>query len=94
MLGQRSTWIAILAVAALFAVGCSDSSSDNRARVQFLHASPDAPTVDILVDDEVVIGGVPFGVASDFFRFAPGTRNVKVQASGSGATVIDLDVDL
>ena len=79
---------------ALAATGCSDSSSSSRAFLKILHASPDAPAVDVLVDDEIVLTNVPFGAASDFLRVARGVRNIKVNATGTATTVIDADLDL
>lgn len=63
--------------------------TDGRARVRAIHASPDAPEVDILVDNEVVLSSVPFKAASDYLTVLSGKRNFKVNAAGSNATVID-----
>lgn len=62
---------------------------DNRARVRAVHASPDAPNVDVLVDDVVVLTDVPFKVASTYLEVAGGDRNFKINATGTQATVID-----
>ncbi len=67
---------------------------DQRAQVRVMHASPDAPAVDVLVNDQVALANVPFPVASDYLTVNAGTYNVKVNAAGTGATVIDAELML
>lgn len=65
------------------------------ANVRVLHASPDAPAVDIYLDDTVVEGltNVPFGTISDYLPVPAGDHNVKVFATGTTSDpVIDADV--
>ncbi len=48
--------------AAAFATACSDDDSTaptTEARVRVVHASPDAPSVDVLVDGAKVLSTVP-----------------------------------
>ncbi|MGQ9684557.1 MAG: DUF4397 domain-containing protein [Anaerolineae bacterium] len=66
-------------------------------RVRILHSSPDAPAVDIYVDDSPAITGLSFGQISDFATLPSGRHNVKVypaSASGKGQPVIEANVDL
>jgi len=87
----------LLAVSALTAA-CSDDHGTGpaagEARVRVVHASPDAPAVDVLVDGAEVLSDVPFRAASDYLDVAAGTRNLKVNAAGTGTSVIDADVTL
>jgi hypothetical protein len=62
--------------------------------VRVVHASPDAPAVDVLVDDAEELGDVPYLASSDYLDLTPGQRNFKVNAAGTATTVIDADVDL
>jgi hypothetical protein len=62
---------------------------DTRTSLRAVHASPDAPAVDILVDNAVALSNVPFPVASNYLALASGGRNVKVNAAGTSTTVID-----
>jgi hypothetical protein len=55
-----------------------------------VHASPDAPNVDILVDDTVVLTDVAFKEYSDYLPVTAGSRNIKVNATGTSQTVIDV----
>ena len=68
------------------------------SNVRVVHASPDAPAVDVIVNDDFeapFLANVPFPVASDFVPVEPGEYNVKVTAAGNaGAIVIDADVEL
>lgn len=63
---------------------------DNTARVRVLHASPDAPAVDVLVDDAEVLADVAYPTASGYLAVPAGARNLKVNAANSAATVIDV----
>lgn len=63
--------------------------------VRALHASPDAPPVNILVNGEQVLAGVDYAVGSGFL---PGVEAVNVQVEaiipGGNAIVIDKDYSL
>lgn len=88
--------LAILATAAL----SSCSSNDNinplapavPARVMAVHASPDAPAVDLLVDGAVAGTGLAFPANTSYLNVTAGTRNVKVNVTGTSTTVIDADL--
>ncbi len=83
---------------AAFAAGCSDDDSSTapatEAGVRVVHASPDAPNVDVLVDDAQVLSSVPYLGSSSYLEVPAGTRNIKVNAAGTTTTVIDADVPL
>ena len=64
------------------------------ARVRVIHDSPDAPAVDVLVDDAEVLSGVPYGAASDYLPVPPGDINVKVRVSGTDTVVLDRDLSV
>ncbi|MGD8439288.1 MAG: DUF4397 domain-containing protein [Holophagae bacterium] len=65
------------------------------ARVKVLHASPDAPAVDILVDDNVVFSNVAFEGSTDFAEVPAGNYNVKVVPTGlTEPVVIEADLEL
>jgi len=88
---------AVLLVTLFFLAGlsaCSSSSSDDTASLRVVHASPDAPDVDVLLDDLLVLNDVPYAGASDYFPVIAGIRNVKVNAAATDLTVIEADLDL
>ncbi len=83
--------LAALAAAGLL-MGCSDDDKtgpNGTAQVRVVHASPDAPAVDVLVDNQSVLTGVAYKDASGYLDVPAGTRNIKVQAAGGGAVVIN-----
>lgn len=89
--------LTLLLAATAVTAACSDDDNtgpDGEARVRVVHASPDAPAVDILVDDAEVLADVPYRAASGYLEVAPGQRNLKVNAAGTATTVIDADVEL
>ena len=63
--------------------------------VSLFHTSPDAPNLDILVDNEK-INNVPFeyGKYTGYLQFSPGNRNLKLQPYGGGATAVDQTITL
>ena len=69
-------------------------AAQNEAFVRVVHASPDAPNVDIWVDGETVLTDVPFTAVSDYLTLPAGTYNVQVTATGSTEPVIDADLAL
>jgi hypothetical protein len=68
------------------------------AEVRVIHVSPDAPAVDVIVNDDFanpVLANVPYPAFSNYLSLAPGAYNFKVTAAGNpSAIVIDADVDL
>ncbi len=63
-----------------------------KAWVRVLHASPDAPAVDVKANDANILTNVPFGVISDYLPVDAGTYNIKVCAAGTTTCVIDADL--
>jgi hypothetical protein len=90
--------LTLLLAASALTAACSDddnnSGPEGQARVRVVHASPDAPAVDVLVDDAAALSNVGYLTASDYVELADGAHNVKVNAAGTSTTVIDADVDL
>ena len=69
-------------------------AAQDEAFVRVVHASPDAPNVDVWVDGETVLTDVPFTAVSDYLTLPAGTYNVQVTATGSTDPVIDADLTL
>jgi hypothetical protein len=89
--------LTLLFAATTLTTACSDDDNtgpDGEARVRVVHASPDAPDVDVLVDDAEVVGDVSYLTASDYLEVPAGDHNLKVNAAGTTTTVIDEDVSL
>ena len=61
--------------------------------VRVVHASPDAPNVDVYVDGTLAIQDLAFGQATDLLPIPAGARNIKVTPTGvPGTAVIDATV--
>lgn len=89
----RSVMVAAVALAGVAA--CDDSTSPlQTAAVRVVHASPDAPNVDVLVDEGVALPNVAYRAASGFLEVPSGTRRLRVRATGTTTTVIDANVPL
>jgi hypothetical protein len=90
--------LAGLAVASVLALAlAAPVGAAGTALVRVLHASPDAPSVDVYLDGTQVsaLTNVPFGVISGYLAVPAGAHNVKVYATGTTSNpVIDADVTL
>lgn len=87
--------VAPLLATALLIGATSAAAAADTADVRVLHASPDAPAVDVYLDDAIVdaLTNVPFGTISGYLPIPAGDHNIKVYATGTTADpVIDADV--
>lgn len=81
--------------------GCSDDNTTTptattKANLMVIHASPDAPQVDIYVDNTKVRDTLSFPGNTSYLELNSGTRNIKVNVAGTNTTVIgpvDLSFD-
>jgi hypothetical protein len=83
--------IATIASATLFTTGCGD---DARARLRVVHASPDAPNVDVAVNGKTVLTDVPYEAASKYLTVAAGSTKIEVRPTGTTTDVISATVPL
>lgn len=84
-----SRLIGIVGATALVAALAMPVAADNHeARVRVVHASPDAPNVDVWVDGETVLTDVPFTAVSDYLALPPGDYEIAVSATGDTTPVI------
>ena len=68
--------------------------ASSSAKVRVIHASPDAPNVDVYVDDAKAISDLAYTKAAGPADLNPGVRSLKVKAAGTDATVIDVSPEL
>lgn len=57
----------------------------SKAMVRVMHASPDAPAVDVYVNGDVVLTGVPFKAISDYLMLDAGSYDLGIKAAGAAA---------
>jgi len=69
----------------------TEDLEDEMARVRVVHASPDAPAVDIAVKDgPVLFEAIEFPNASDFADVEAGTYDLEVRPAGTEDVALDL----
>jgi hypothetical protein len=61
------------------------------AKVRVIHASPDAPAVDVYVNGNAVLTNVPFFTASDYLDLPAGSYRIQVTPAGSPADQAVID---
>ncbi|MBS1850619.1 MAG: DUF4397 domain-containing protein [Acidobacteria bacterium] len=76
----------LLAATVLAAVGCGDEA---HSRLRVVHASPDAPNVDVAVDGKTVLSNVAYETASNYLTIRSGARRVEVRPTGTTTDVIN-----
>jgi len=85
------------AIGVLAVFSAASAQTANEARIRVLHASPDAPAVDIFLDGQKAITNLAFDSITDYVKVPAGEHTVKVFAApsdGSGTAVIDAKVTL
>ena len=93
---SRISLVLFLALSLTF-ISCSDDdngtdSNPQPANVLVVHASPDAPGVDLLVDNAVAGTNLTFPNNTGYLPVSAGTRNIKVNVTGTSTSVITADL--
>lgn len=95
---MKKILLSALMFAALVTVSSCKKDEDTAktyAKVQVTHASPDAPGVDLLVDNSKQnSAALTFPNSTGYLQVESGTRNVKVNVSGTSTTVIEANLNL
>jgi hypothetical protein len=89
----RRLLMAAMGLALTVALAAPAAAADN-AMVRVIHASPDAPNVDVWLDGTQVLTDVPYEAISAYLSVPAGDHNVKVTPTGSTTAVIDANVTL
>jgi hypothetical protein len=96
---SRSIVVSFLlaAVAAFMLTASASAQSAGNGRVRVMHASPDAPAVDIFVDGTKAVTALAFPNNTGYVSLPAGSRNVKVFVSpsdGTGAPALEANLDV
>jgi hypothetical protein len=81
---RKTVLSGLLAAGAALAIS-SASFAQSDARVRVVHASPDAPAVDVYVNGNETLSDVPFFAASDYLNVPAGSYDFQVTPAGSPA---------
>lgn len=97
---SRLSMVALVLASFTF-TACSDDDDDNNtpvpstSRMMVTHASPDAPGVDLLVENvKLNTAALEFPNSTPYITAFSGNRNVKVNVAGSTTTVINATLPL
>ena len=87
---------AVSLVSVLGLASCDETSSPfaplQKGYVMTVHASPDAPAVDLLVDNVIAGSNLAFPNNTGYLAVKKGTRNLKVNVAGTSTTVINANL--
>lgn len=86
--------VALLCIALIASCGGGDNVNGQTTQLRVLHASPDAPNVDVYVDSAKVLSNVPYPTASSYLSLPAGIHQIKVNAAGTNTTVINVSPPL
>jgi hypothetical protein len=74
-------------------VACDKDDDPETGKIMVTHASPDAPGVDFLIDNvKQNSSALTFPNSTPYLDINEGSRNIKVNAAGTSATVINADI--
>lgn len=87
---KRSSWMLVLLGLLLALAIVPAAFAQSNAKVRVVHASPDAPAVDVLVNGQKVqaLTNVPFFTASSYLDLPAGTYDIQVVPTGATTPVV------
>jgi len=90
---MKRLFLLTLVLVLSLALATSALAQDGKARVRVVHASPDAPAVDVWVNGSVAFSNAPFKGVTDYAALDPATYNVQVTPTGATTPVV-IEADL
>ncbi len=96
---KKLSILMIITFGILTFTACSDDEeimtpAPSTSKVLITHASPDAPGVDILVDNVVAASNLTFPNSVGYATINSGTRNIKVNVTGTSTTALQANLNL
>lgn len=84
---MKKQWMILLSLSAFFMMAIpfamNVGANTEGAQVRLLHASPDAPAVDVYINKDKIISGMKFKELSEYLSIDEGSYDIKVFASGN-----------
>jgi LPXTG-motif cell wall-anchored protein len=68
----------------VFGLALPAAAQNNNAMVRVIHASPDAPAVDVFVDGQAALTNVAFKAVSEYLEVPAGEHKIAVAPAGQG----------
>lgn len=81
---MRRLLLALLAILTVFGGSATAGQAQTANTVRIMHASPDAPPVDVFVNGSAVLKDVPFFALSNRLSLPDGTYDVAIAPAGAG----------
>lgn len=96
---MKKTLRLLSSVAILFAGMLSSCKKDDpnsgNSRLMFVHASPDAPAVDVLIDNNKINStALAYPNNTSYATVSAGTRNLKINAAGTSTTAVEGNITI
>lgn len=74
--------------------GNSEDLPEDESKIRFIHLSPDAPKVEVLIDGNLVFDDVGFMDATDYEQLPSSTYNIIVNLADTNDTIMSLKPEL
>ena len=71
-----------------------DDTTPSKSKVMVVHASPNAPSVDVRINNSVALSNVAYPTNSSYAELNSGATNIKVSPTTTTTYVIDANVNL
>jgi hypothetical protein len=85
-LPRRAGLVLALCAASLLALPVAAGAQAGPAQVRVAHFSPDAPAVDVYVNDDKVLSGVEYKTVSKYLELPAGSYDLAVRPAGAAAS--------
>jgi Domain of unknown function (DUF4397) len=85
-LSRRVGLVLALCAASLLALPVAAAAQGSAALVRVAHLSPDAPAVDVYVNDDKVLSGVGYPTVSKYLELPAGNYDLAVRPAGAAAS--------
>ena len=85
-LPRRAGLVLALCAASLLALPVAAGAQGEPAQVRVAHFSPDAPAVDVYVNDDKVLSGVEYKTVSKYLELPAGSYDLAVRPAGAAAS--------
>lgn len=83
----------LLSAAIIFS-SCDKDEDTAKANVMVVHAAPDASGIDVLIDNDMKnTAAITYRNNTGYFKVETGTRNIKINATGTTTTLVNADYD-